>query len=52
MAQPHYALDTPGGGGKIPLCPGYLDSLHEHCTFTTYAGKTGSYPNTLWPKSR
>lgn len=52
MAQPHYALDTPGGGGKIPLCPGYLDNLHEHCTFTTYAGKTGSYPNTLWPKSR
>jgi len=28
MAVPHYVIDAPGGGGKIPLLPDYLKS-HE-----------------------
>ena len=49
MAVPRFALDTPGGGGKIPLCPSYVEELGEFCTFTTYRGQLGRYTNTLWP---
>lgn len=49
MALPSYALDTPDGGGKIPLCPNYVHELGEQCLFRTYTGKPGQYPNTLWP---
>ena len=49
MALPTYALDTPGGGGKIPLYPSYLQELGSQCLFHTYRGQTGEYPNTTWP---
>lgn len=49
MAVPRYALDTPGGGGKIPLAPCYIDALGDACAFTTYNGTRGEYPNTVWP---
>lgn len=48
MAIPTYALDTPGGGGKIHLTPNYINGCGDTLTFTTYTGKKGSYPNTLW----
>ncbi|MGI6637768.1 MAG: KamA family radical SAM protein [Desulfobulbus sp.] len=51
MAIPTYALDTPGGGGKIPLAPNYVHRLEEDCTFTTYTGTNGVYPNTVWPEN-
>ncbi|WP_028582876.1 KamA family radical SAM protein [Desulfogranum mediterraneum] len=47
MAIPTYALDAPGGGGKIPLTPEYIDNLTETLDFTTYLGKPCSYPNTI-----
>jgi lysine 2,3-aminomutase len=25
MAVPHYVIDAPGGGGKIPMLPQYLE---------------------------
>ena len=50
MALPVYALDTPDGGGKIPLCPNYVQELGEQCSFRTYTGKPGLYPNTTWPE--
>lgn len=50
MALPKYALDTPEGGGKIPLCPNYVQELGEQCLFQTYTGTHGVYPNTLWPE--
>ena len=50
MALPTYALDTPDGGGKIPLGPNYVQELGNECTFHTYTGKQGVYPNTLWPE--
>lgn len=43
MAIPHFALDAPGGGGKIPLLPNYVQEWHEKMVFTNYCGKTYSY---------
>ena len=45
MAIPTYVLDAPGGGGKIPLTPEYITSLGNTLQFTTYQGKSCSYPN-------
>jgi lysine 2,3-aminomutase len=49
MAVPTYALDAPGGGGKIPLTPDYLKTLGETLEFKTYLGLPCSYPNTISP---
>jgi lysine 2,3-aminomutase len=27
---PHYIIDAPGGGGKIPVMPNYLLSMSDH----------------------
>ncbi|MGE4559496.1 MAG: KamA family radical SAM protein [Desulfobulbus sp.] len=48
MAIPTYALDAPGGGGKIPLTPDYISSCGETLAFTTYNGRSCSYPNRVW----
>jgi len=45
LATPTFALDAPGGGGKIPLAPAYVDSLGSTLRFTTYQGTPCSYPN-------
>ena len=29
LASPHFVIDTPGGGGKIPLLPEYVVSMSE-----------------------
>ena len=46
MGVPHFVIDAPGGGGKIPLLPSdYLVSLTpEQATLTNYEGKTYVYP--------
>ena len=49
MAVPTYALDAPGGGGKIPLTPDYTKNLGKAFTFTTYRGLPCSYPNEIDP---
>jgi lysine 2,3-aminomutase len=48
MAVPTYALDAPGGGGKIPLTPDYLEHLGETLEFKTYLGLPCSYPNKIF----
>ncbi|MDR2550893.1 MAG: KamA family radical SAM protein [Desulfobulbus sp.] len=48
-AVPTYALDAPGGGGKIPLTPTYIHHLDEALEFTTYQGHPCSYPNRIDP---
>ena len=48
MALPTYALDAPGGGGKIPLTPDYISSCGTTLDFTTYKGRPCSYPNQIW----
>ncbi|GAB4337883.1 MAG: KamA family radical SAM protein [Desulfobulbaceae bacterium] len=46
MAVPTFALDAPGGGGKIPLTPDYIRSLDgDSLCFTSYRGELCSYPN-------
>lgn len=46
MAIPTFALDAPGGGGKIPLTPDYIQSLDENSLdFLTRSGCPCSYPN-------
>ncbi len=45
MAVPTFALDAPGGGGKIPLTPAYVKACGETLEFTTYQGLRCSYPN-------
>ncbi|HHB76452.1 MAG TPA: lysine 2,3-aminomutase, partial [Desulfobulbus sp.] len=45
MAVPTFALDAPGGGGKIPLTPDYIKACNETLEFTTYQGVPCSYPN-------
>ena len=49
MAVPTYALDAPGGGGKIPLTPNYIAKLGETLDFSTYKHLPCSYPNTILP---
>ncbi len=50
LAVPTYALDAPGGGGKIPLTPEYTRTLGKTLEFMTYRGEPCSYPNeiTVW----
>ena len=50
MAVPHFVIDAPGGGGKIPLLPGdYLVNLDEDgAVLRNYEHKTFHYPQ---PKS-
>ncbi len=45
MAVPTYALDAPGGRGKIPLTPDYITSLGDTLEFVNYQALPCSYPN-------
>jgi lysine 2,3-aminomutase len=44
LAVPHFVVDAPNGGGKIPVQPEYVVG-HEgkHWTLRNYAGKTYTY---------
>lgn len=46
MAVPHYVIDAPGGGGKIPLLPSdYLVELNsEEAILRNYEGGVFRYP--------
>ncbi len=44
MAIPTFALDAPGGKGKIPLTPDYISSRGPDLTFHNYRGERCSYP--------
>jgi lysine 2,3-aminomutase len=46
FAVPTYVIDAPGGGGKIPLLPNYLEGRDEEgLILTNYEGKTFTYPD-------
>lgn len=47
MAVPTYALDIPGGGGKIPLTPDYITRLGSTLECVNYQGRPCSYPNEI-----
>ena len=44
MAVPTFALDGPGGKGKIPLTPDYICQTGENLIFENYRGERCSYP--------
>ena len=44
-AIPQFVIDAPGGGGKIPINPNYIESITEHAIIMkNYEGKTYQYP--------
>ncbi|MEJ2245722.1 MAG: KamA family radical SAM protein [Acidobacteriota bacterium] len=47
---PHYVIDAPGGGGKIPLLPNYVQS-HDGSTLVlkNYRGNPYRYPDPIVP---
>jgi len=49
MAVPAFVIDAPGGGGKIPLLPDYLQSLGEEIILRNYQGDLYRYPNPELP---
>jgi lysine 2,3-aminomutase len=45
-AIPHYVIDAPNGGGKIPLLPNYVSGKEDgNIVLTNYEGKTFYYPD-------
>lgn len=47
LAVPYYVIDAPGGGGKIPLLPNYIQSVtDEQIVMRNYAGELFVYPQT------
>ena len=46
MAVPTYVIDAPGGGGKIPMVPAYVESIDdESVTFRNWQGLPYTYPS-------
>ena len=45
LAVPTYAVDAPGGGGKIPLTPNYIKQMGDDIIFDNYCGTTCTYGN-------
>jgi lysine 2,3-aminomutase len=44
-AVPQFVIDAPGGGGKVPINPQYIESLtEEEITFRNYEGLVFRYP--------
>ena len=44
LAVPHFVIDAPGGGGKIPLLPNYLLSMNEdEVVLRNYRGRIYRY---------
>lgn len=43
LAAPTYAIDAPGGGGKIPLVPDYILERGQRVVFKNYCGTVCSY---------
>ncbi len=44
LAVPHFVIDSPGGGGKIPLLPDYVQSVDEDAVvLRNYEGKNFVY---------
>src|SRR5229473_3534511 len=48
LAVPHFVIDAPGGGGKVPLLPEYVEEMNEHeVIFRNYEGKQFVYKQPL-----
>ena len=52
LAVPHFVIDAPGGGGKVPLLPEYVEEITEdEVTFRNYEGKRFTYKQPRQPVS-
>jgi lysine 2,3-aminomutase len=50
-AIPQYVIDAPGGGGKVPMNPDYVESITDkEIIFRNYEGGRYTYPLTATPK--
>ncbi len=52
LAVPHFVIDAPGGGGKVPLLPEYVEEINDdEVIFRNYAGERYVYkqPKELAP---
>ena len=48
IAVPHFAIDAPGGGGKVPLLPQYVEEITEdEVVLRNYRGE-----RYVWPQPR
>lgn len=45
LAMPHFVVDLPGGHGKIPLLPEYVECLGEEARLRAPDGTLVEYPN-------
>jgi len=45
LAVPTIVIDAPGGGGKIPLIPNYIEMSDKEVILTNYEGRKFVYPN-------
>jgi lysine 2,3-aminomutase len=51
LGVPHYVIDAPGGGGKIPLLPEYVQSVSgAEVVLRNYAGEVFRYPLPVDPE--
>ena len=54
LAVPQFVIDAPGGGGKVPLLPEYVEEItDDEVIFRNYQGKRFTYkqPRQLVPMS-
>src|SRR5262245_39142214 len=50
LAVPHFVIDAPGGGGKVPLLPEYVEEINEdEVIFRNYEGQRIVYKQTRQP---
>jgi lysine 2,3-aminomutase len=50
LAVPHFVIDAPGGGGKVPLLPEYVEEINEdEVVFRNYEGQRFVYKQPRQP---
>ncbi len=53
LAVPHFCIDAPGGGGKVPLLPEYVEEITDDAVvFRNYAGERYIYRQPREPGER